>query len=113
MNHLLASEGGYQAFTLHGSEKGWLYFALLAGVLCLVVAVSLMRGVLAANQGTSLMKEIAAAVQEGAEAFLRRQFRAILIIIVPLAVLVFLTATKVVDPANHHVALSFGQSGLY
>ena len=64
MMHLLASEGGYQAFTLHGTEKGWLYFALLSGVLCLIVAGALMRGVLAADQGTSLMKEIAAAIQD-------------------------------------------------
>ena len=43
------------------------------------------------------MREIAAAIQEGAEAFLKRQFRVIGIIVVPLAVLVFFTATKVVD----------------
>ncbi len=57
-----------------------------------------MRGVLASDQGTATMREIAGAIQEGAVAFLRRQFRVILIIVVPLAVLVFLTATKVVRP---------------
>ena len=50
MMHIVASEGGYQAFTLHGAEKGWLYFALAAGVLSVLVAVNLMRGVLAADQ---------------------------------------------------------------
>jgi K(+)-stimulated pyrophosphate-energized sodium pump len=112
MTSILATEGGYQAFTLHAAEKDWLYFALATGILSLLVALNLMRGVLAADQGTSVMKEIAAAIQEGAEAFLKRQFRVISIIIIPLAVLVFLTATKVVE-ANGHVALTFGESGLY
>ena len=57
-----------------------------------------MRGVLAADTGTPKMREIAAAIQEGAVAFLRRQFRAIGIIVVPLAVLIFFTATKVTRP---------------
>jgi len=113
MMPIFASEGGYQAFTLGSAERGWLYFALAAGALALVVAVGLMRQVLAADQGTSLMREIAAAIQEGAVAFLKRQFRAIGIVVVPLAVLVFFTATKVVNSTNGHVALSFGQSGLY
>jgi K(+)-stimulated pyrophosphate-energized sodium pump len=112
MTHTLASEGGYQSFTLGGGEKVWLVFALLAGLAALGVAIYLMRGVLAADQGTATMREIAASIQEGAVAFLRRQFRVILIIVVPLAVLVFLTATKVVRP-DGSIALSFGQSGLY
>ena len=94
MTHLLA-EGGYQIFTLHNSEKTWLYFALLCAVASIVVALLLVRGVLAADQGTASMKDIAKAIQEGAEAFLARQFKTIGIIIIPLAVLIFFTATKV------------------
>jgi K(+)-stimulated pyrophosphate-energized sodium pump len=109
--HLLASDGGYQAFKLGGADKGWLSFAIGTGLVAILVALYLLRGVLAADTGTAKMREIAAAIQEGAEAFLRRQFKTIAIIVVPLGVLVFFTATKVVEP-NGTVALSFVQSGL-
>ena len=99
MTHLLA-EGGYQAFLLSSTEKTWLYFALLCAVASIVVALLLVRGVLAADQGTASMKDIAKAIQEGAEAFLARQFKTIGIIIVPLAVLIFFTATKVTHTAS-------------
>jgi K(+)-stimulated pyrophosphate-energized sodium pump len=110
MNHLLATEGGYQAFVLSGAEKAWLVFGLAAGLAGLLAGVGLMRGVLRADQGTPAMRQIASAIQEGASAFLGRQFRTILYIVVPLAVLVFFTATKVVRP-NGTVALSFAASG--
>ena len=97
-NLLAAGDGGYQIFTLHNSEKTWLYFALLCAVASIVVALLLVRGVLAADQGTATMKDIAKAIQEGAEAFLARQFKTIGIIIIPLAVLIFFTATKVTHP---------------
>jgi K(+)-stimulated pyrophosphate-energized sodium pump len=110
-SNLLPSQGGFQQFVLGTPERLWLVFALLAGVVALGVALYLMRGVLHADQGTASMREIALAIQEGAVAFLRRQFRTILIIIVPLFVLVFFTATKVVRP-DHTIALSFTEAGL-
>src|SRR5580692_6947196 len=97
MTHLLA-EGGYQAFVFSGSEKTWLYLALVCALAAIVVALFLVRGVLATDSGTASMVDIAKAVQEGAEAFLARQFKTIGIIIVPLAVLIFFTATKVTHP---------------
>ncbi|MHB8288459.1 MAG: sodium-translocating pyrophosphatase [Acidimicrobiales bacterium] len=112
MIHALAAESGYQAFTLGGTEKLWLVFALIAAVIGICVGVVLMRGVLAAEQGTSTMRSIALAIQEGAEAFLRRQFKTILVIVVPLAILVFFTATQVVGP-HGHIALSFASSGMF
>ena len=111
MINLLAAEGGYQAFHLGGVDKTWLYICLAAGVVGIRAGLLLARNVLAADQGTPKMREIAKAVQEGAEAFLARQFRAIVIIIVPLAVLIFFTATKVARP-DGTVALSFVQAGL-
>src|SRR5664280_1445342 len=115
MTHLLA-EGGYQIFSLHSTEKTWLYFALVCAVASIVVALLLVRGVLAADQGTATMKDIAKAIQEGAEAFLARQFKTIGIIVIPLAVLIFFTATKVthVNALGRTVVdLTFAQAGIY
>ena len=108
--HLLASSGGYQAFTLGGAERAWLLFALAAGVAAILVGAFLMRGVIAADRGTEKRREIAAAIQEGAVAFLKRQFRVIAVVVIPLFVLVFFTATKVTR-TDGSVALSFTQSG--
>jgi K(+)-stimulated pyrophosphate-energized sodium pump len=107
----LAAEGGYQNFHLGSTDKAWLIVALVAGLIGILSGLALMRGVLKADQGTPKMKEIAKAIQEGAEAFLKRQFKVIVIIVVPLAVLIFFTATKVNRP-NGTVAFSFVDAGL-
>ena len=109
---ILLAEGGFQDFTLGGTEWFWLYFSAATAILALLVGWSLMRGVLAADEGTEKMKEIALAIQEGAMAYLRRQFRTIAMIIVPLAVLVFLTSTEILKP-DGSTALSYGESGLF
>jgi K(+)-stimulated pyrophosphate-energized sodium pump len=112
MTHILAAEGGYQAFQLGGKEWFWLVFSAATALLALAVGFTLMKGVLAADEGTPTMKEIALAIQEGAMAYLRRQFRTIAVILVPLAVLVFLTSTRVLRD-DGTVALSFAQSGVF
>src|SRR5271156_1659417 len=112
MIRLLAVDGGYQAFHLGGVDKTWLYICLVAGIVGIVSGLLLARNVLAFDQGTAKMKEIALAIQEGAQAFLARQFRAIVMIIIPLAILIFFTATKVVRP-DGSVALTFQQDGIY
>ena len=105
MTRVLASEGGYQAFHLGGGEWFWLIFSMITALLAIAVGFVLMRATLAADTGTPKMREIAAAIQEGAMAYLRRQFRTIAMILVPLAVLVFITSTKVLKPDGHHVSL--------
>ena len=123
MTQVLAAEGGYQAFTLTSTEWGWLIFAAAVAVFALLLGVVLMRGVLKQEQGTDKMQEIAGAIQEGALAYLKRQFRTIGIIVVPLAVVVFLTSTAinkmpVLEVGGKSViggeeVMSFLQSGLF
>src|SRR5690606_21692895 len=108
----LADEGGYRAFTLGGVEWFWLVFSAATAIVAVVVGFSLMRSVLAADQGTPKMIEIANAIQEGALAYLRRQFRTIAIILVPLAIIGFVTSTAVAKPDGTDAPPSF-QSGLF
>ncbi len=53
---------------------GNLLIALGAGVIALLFAAYTARKVLAEDEGTDVMKEIAKAIQEGASAFLRREY---------------------------------------
>ena len=112
MSTVLAAEGGYQEFVLGTAEWAWLVISAVTALVALGVGFLLSRGVLRADQGTEKMKEIAAAIQEGAMAYLRRQFKTILVILIPLVVVVYLTSTEVLAP-DGSVALTFGESGLY
>jgi K(+)-stimulated pyrophosphate-energized sodium pump len=112
MSGLLAAEGGYQEFTLAGGEWLILIGSALTALLALGVGFALMKGVLAADQGTPKMIEIAKAIQEGATAYLQRQFRTIGVILIPLAVVVFVTSVAV-EQSDGTEALSFFQSGLF
>ena len=58
-------------------------------VLSLVVAAFLAKHVLAADTGTAAMRQISDAIREGAEAFLRRQYRTIAALSVVAAFLIF------------------------
>src|SRR5713226_8912581 len=65
------------AATVTGSNVTWVAVVAVIGVLALAMAGWLVRQVLAASQGTAKMQEIAKAVEEGAAAYLRRQFRSL------------------------------------
>src|SRR4051794_5251107 len=110
MSHVLAAEGGYQVFTLHGGEWVIPIASALTALLAIGVGFILMRRVLAEDEGTATMQEIAKAIQEGAMAYLKRQFRTIAYILIPLAVIVFITSTAV-KKDDGGVALTFVQSG--
>ena len=112
MRPVLVAEGGYQVFELGLGEYAWLWFSVATALAAIGVGFALMRSTLAADQGTPQMRQIAAAIQEGAMAYLRRQFRTIGLILIPLLGVVFLTATAVVRPDGSQ-ALSVAESGLY
>src|SRR5713226_3247368 len=61
--------------SVSGSNLTWVVIVAVIALLALGVAGVLVREVLAASQGTEKMQEIAKAVQDGAAAYLRRQFR--------------------------------------
>ena len=106
------AEGGYQIFTLGGQEWFWLVFAVVVALVALVTGWFMMRSVLAKDTGTAEMEEIAAAVQEGAMAYIKRQFRTILVIVVPLALVVFATSTEVLNVTGTQ-GLNRWQSGAF
>jgi K(+)-stimulated pyrophosphate-energized sodium pump len=117
LSSLFAAEGGYQEFTLHGGEWLILIGSALTALLALAVGFYLVKGVLAADAGTPKMQEIALAIQEGAWAYLKRQFRTIGFILIPLAIIVFITSVAIKKPADasgHEAeALSFAASGTF
>ena len=106
------SEGGYQEFTFGSTEWFWLIAAAVTAVGAIVAGFALARGVMAADAGTPKMQEIAGAIQEGAMAYLRRQFKTIALILIPLVAVVFVTSTAV-DKPDGSEALSFVSSGLF
>jgi K(+)-stimulated pyrophosphate-energized sodium pump len=65
-----------------GSNLTWVVVVGVVALLALVVAGLLVREVLAASQGTPKMREIAKSIQEGAAAYLQRQFKTIGVFVV-------------------------------
>ncbi|MFM2071122.1 MAG: hypothetical protein RLZZ623_1385 [Actinomycetota bacterium] len=112
MSATILAEGGYQVFQLKGGEWAVLYLSVAAALLAIGVGIGLARNVLAFDDGSPKMKEIAKAIQEGASAYLRRQFKTIIVILVPLAIIVFLTSTAIAKPGGGE-ALSFVQAGTW
>ncbi|TQD23558.1 sodium-translocating pyrophosphatase [Methanolobus vulcani] len=66
-----------------------IYLAPLAGLVSLLFAGFFAKSVLSEDAGSEKMQEIAGAVQEGAMAYLNRQYKTIAIVAVILAVLIF------------------------
>ena len=65
-----------------------LWLIVLCGVLALIYAIWATSSVLRADAGSAKMQEIAAAVREGAQAYLRRQYTTIAIVGVVIFIIV-------------------------
>jgi len=76
------------------------YLILSCGVLALLYGLLTARSVLACDAGTKKMQEIASAIQEGASAYLNRQYRAIAFVGICVAALLFVLL-------GGHVAFGF------
>ena len=108
----ILAEGGYQTFTLHGGEWFVIGMSIAAALIAIGVGLYLAKSVMAADAGSPKMQEIAKAIQVGALAYLKRQFKTIGMILVPLAIIVFITSKAITRP-DGSTALSFGEVGLW
>src|SRR4051794_14995822 len=85
----LAAGGGRLASLAHGDRK-IVVIVLPASLVALAFAAVFAREVLAAERGPEKMREISRAVQEGAAAYLSRQFRTLAVFAVLVFLLLFL-----------------------
>ena len=72
-----------------GSNLSYVYVILGISLAALAIAYALRAQVLAQDEGTAKMQEIAAAVQEGAAAYLARQFKTLSVFVAIVFVLLF------------------------
>jgi K(+)-stimulated pyrophosphate-energized sodium pump len=77
------------AATFSGGDRGLVAVIGVVALIALAFSFVLFREVLAADQGTPNMIRIAEAVQEGAQAYLKRQFRTLSVVVVVVFVVLF------------------------
>src|SRR5258706_16451918 len=87
MSGALAAAG---EISLTGANLSYVVIAIVIAFVALGFAAALVRAVLATDRGPPKMQEIAGAVQEGASAYLVRQFKTLAIFVVIAVVLLFL-----------------------
>ncbi|MBO3740794.1 sodium-translocating pyrophosphatase [Actinoplanes flavus] len=91
----LAADGG--GVSLSGSNVTFVIVALVFALVALGFAAAFVQSVLKTERGTPKMQEIAGAVQEGASAYLFRQFKTLGIFVVIAVVLLFLLPVHETD----------------
>ena len=86
---LAAPVGEVTAAAFSGGDRGLVTVVGVVALIALVFSFVLFREVLAADQGTPNMIRIAEAVQEGAQAYLKRQFRTLSVVVVVVFLVLF------------------------
>ncbi|MET7752517.1 sodium-translocating pyrophosphatase [Micromonospora sp. NPDC005367] len=109
MSETLAAEGG--GLSLTGANVTYVVIAAVIALVALVFAAALTKAVLAAGKGTTNMQEISGAVQEGASAYLLRQFRTLAIFVVVAVILLFLLPVH--DTDGSETAVKIGRSAFF
>ena len=106
----LAQEGGpiHAVFGSFEDTALWVIFGV--SLVALLFAWYLVREVLRAPEGTDKMKEIAKAIQEGASAYLSRQFRTVSVFLVVLAVVIFFVLPVPSEATHSDLSIRFGRS---
>ncbi|WP_422772869.1 sodium-translocating pyrophosphatase [Plantactinospora sp. WMMC1484] len=105
---MAADSGG---LSLGGENLTYVVVAAVIALVALGFAGALTRAVLSTGRGTDKMQEIAGAVQEGASAYLLRQFRTLGIFVVVAVILLFLLPVH--DTDGSETLVKIGRSGFF
>jgi len=98
-----------QGVEFSSSEYAVVWAVVVIAVVAIAIGFVLRQQVLAADEGTQGMRDIGRAVQEGAQAFLNRQFKTLApFIVVVVVVLSFLPANSLDERIGRSVAFLFG-----
>ena len=108
--HFLAQEGGSINAVFRSFEDNSLWVILVISLLALGFAYYLRQEVLAAPEGTEKMKEIARAIQKGAAAYLKRQFRTVGLFMAVLTVALFFILPVPKDAVHSSMYIRLGRS---
>jgi K(+)-stimulated pyrophosphate-energized sodium pump len=107
---VLAAEGGPIDAVFGAFEDKALWVVLVISLTALAFAYYLVREVLGAAEGTEKMREIARAIQVGASAYLKRQFRTVGVFLGLLAVALFFILPVPDNAAHGDLMIRFGRS---
>ena len=110
MHGILAQESGPLQVIFTSKETTYLWVIFVISLVALAFAYYLVREVLAASEGTEKMKEIARAIQEGAKAYLSRQFRTLGIFLAILTVILFFILPAPTNAVHSELSIKLGRS---
>ncbi len=106
--HQLAAPG--DVVPISGENVTYVVVAAVIALVALGFAAALVRAVLATGKGTTKMQEIAGAVQEGASAYLFRQFKTLGVFVVLAVILLFLLPLHATE---NETAVRIGRSAFF